>query len=219
MLNKILDIYETLRIKLRNICVSKLAKLRRNKIKNYDFTIISNNCWGGTVYQSYGLEYKTPTIGLFFMADDYVKFVYGLEHYLNSKLSFIDPKESKYYSHFKKWKKFGDYPIGVLDDIEIHFLHYHSKKEACEKWLRRAKRVNYNKIIFKFNDQNLCSEQLLEKFSQLPAKNKVCFTTRKYKINNTIHVKSLFHYSEIRASYEPFGNTKLLNINEFINNL
>ena len=37
------------------------------------FTIISNNCWAGLVYQHFGLPYNTPTAGLFFFAQDYLE--------------------------------------------------------------------------------------------------------------------------------------------------
>ena len=30
------------------------------------------------------------------------------------------------------------YPLGLLDDIEIHFTHYKSEEEAHEKWERRT---------------------------------------------------------------------------------
>ena len=48
------------------------------------------------VYQSYGLEYNTPTIGLFFMAEDYIEFLSNLEKYIGAELSFIRPEESKW---------------------------------------------------------------------------------------------------------------------------
>lgn len=38
---------ETVRIKIRRFYMNKTSKLRRRKIKSTDFTIISNNCWGG----------------------------------------------------------------------------------------------------------------------------------------------------------------------------
>src|SRR5699024_4328392 len=62
---------------------------RRLKLTHRDITIISNNCWGGFIYQKYGLEYRTPTIGLFFLGDDYVKFCSKLEFYLSKPIEFI----------------------------------------------------------------------------------------------------------------------------------
>lgn len=46
-----------------------------------EFTIISNNCWGGTVYESYGLPKQSPTVGMFVMPRDFETFdALPLEH-------------------------------------------------------------------------------------------------------------------------------------------
>ena len=60
-----------------------LSTKRRNKLNNTDFSIISNNCWGGSVYRRYGLQYKSPTIGLYFFAEEYIKFLMNLEISIN----------------------------------------------------------------------------------------------------------------------------------------
>ena len=211
--------YEGIRIKLRRTYFKKTKNFRRKKINSDDFTIISNNCWGGLVYQSYGLKYNTPTAGLFFMAEDYIKFISDMKNYLNMELHFIEPKESHSYEVIKNKSNFGTYPIGCLGDVEIHFLHYKTPEEAKEKWERRAKRINYDKILYKYNDQNNCSRELLEKFSKLPFKNKICFTCKDYNLENTVYIKSAKRYSEIKASYEPIGKSKYININELINKL
>ena len=52
-------------------------------------TIISNNCWGGNVYQKFGLKYTSPTIGLFMIGEDYVKFCKNLRYYSTLNLKFI----------------------------------------------------------------------------------------------------------------------------------
>ena len=36
------------------------ANVRNKKLKNKDFTIISNNCWGGMIYEVYGLQKTSP---------------------------------------------------------------------------------------------------------------------------------------------------------------
>lgn len=212
---------ETIRIKIRRFYMHKTAKLRRGKINSTDFTIISNNCWGGFIYQSYNLKYNTPTIGLFFMADDYINFVSDIKKWIYKPIEFINFTESKYYNYFKDWNKFGKYPIGRFEnsDIEIHFLHYSSQDKVLEDWTRRVSRINWNKVLYKFNDQNLCSSEHIKKFSELPYKNKICFTSKKYKLADTIYIKSSNKYAEIKTSYEPFGNSKYKNINELINNL
>ena len=209
--------YETIRLKLRKCYIKFTYKKRRKKINCSDFTIISNNCWGGTVYQSYGLRYNTPTVGLYFMAEDYIKFIYNIKEYLKFDLEFIDFSESK------KAKLTGEkhsYPVGKLHDIEIYFMHYKSKEEAKKKWNRIKNRINWNKIIFKFSNQNFCNKENIEQFLKLSEKHKICFVNNKqYNVEGTIFVKQLNRSNDIKASYEPFGNNKQININKFINNL
>ncbi len=80
------------------------------------------------IYESYGLPKKSPTVGLFFMADEYIKFCADIRGYTTKELTFIDPELSRYANELRQDKRFGSYPIGVIDDIEIAFLHYHSKR-------------------------------------------------------------------------------------------
>ena len=150
-----------------------VRKIRYCALKNRDFTIISNNCWGGHIYRYFGMKYLSPTIGLYFFADDYIKFVTNFEHYINCELTFIPRSKSKYYYNYKDKDKY--YPIGKLDDIEIVFLHYKSEEDAYQKWNRRKNRINYNNLIFKFNDMNLAKKEDILKFDALPYKNKICF--------------------------------------------
>jgi uncharacterized protein (DUF1919 family) len=72
------------------------AKSRREKLNSTDFTIISNNCWAGHVYRYFGLPYNSPTVGLYFYADDYIKFLEKLKYYINKPLKFISYQDSKY---------------------------------------------------------------------------------------------------------------------------
>lgn len=66
---------ETIRLKLRNRLWLPLTRSIRVKKLSVDrFTIISNNCWGGTVYESYGMRKESPTIGMFIMPSDFVRF-------------------------------------------------------------------------------------------------------------------------------------------------
>ena len=75
---------------------------------------------------------------------------------------------------------YGNSIIGKLSDVEIVFLHYHSEQEALEKWTRRYERLSKN-IIFKFNDQNLCSYENIERFDRLPFENKIFFLAKRYE--------------------------------------
>ena len=159
------------------------ANVRNKKLKNKDFTIISNNCWGGMIYEVYGLQKTSPFVGLFILADDYINIISNLKEYMSKELVFIDIKDSKHKEYFGDKINSIKYPVGLLGDAEIYFMHYKSKLEAAEKWQRRVQRINYDNLIVKFNDQNLCDEKYLEKFLSLPYQNKLFFTSKKWNIN------------------------------------
>ena len=48
---------------------------KREMLINKTPTIISSDCTGGVVYNELGLEFRSPTINMFFSAKDFVDFV------------------------------------------------------------------------------------------------------------------------------------------------
>lgn len=127
--------YEGLRLKVLKYWRKGLANYRKKQLKYTDFTIISNNCWGGMIYESYNLPKESPTVGLFFMAADYIEFLKDLKGYLYGTLSFISPTQSRWKDapQISGDRRFGSYPVGVLSNgkktIEIFFLHYHVNRK------------------------------------------------------------------------------------------
>lgn len=215
---------ETLRLKFRNkIYLPLTRKWRRRKIQFTDFTIISNNCWGGTVYESYGIKKMSPTVGMFIMPEDYLKFVSNLDYYLSQELIFVEPDESKWKVELGNKGNWGTYLIGKLDDIELQMLHYHDKEMALSKWKSRVKRVNKNRLIFKFNDQNGATKEQIEKFTTLPLDNKLCFVSKKEyrELKDTKFIIQPHKYEGegIKASREPFGKSKYIDMSEYINSI
>ena len=103
------------------------------------------------------------------MEDDFVKMCQNLHYYMcNAELTFINPEESRYYTFLASIGAKLGYPIGLLDDIEVHFIHYKNNKEALEKWTKRSKRINWNRILIKLSDRGQMTSELLESFSRLP---------------------------------------------------
>lgn len=84
--------YEGLRLKVLKYWRVGLAGWRKKQLKSTDFTIISNNCWGGMIYESYNLPKESPTVGMFFMAKDYIEFLSDLKGYINGTLTFLNLK-------------------------------------------------------------------------------------------------------------------------------
>lgn len=151
------------------------------------------------VYEELGLPYLTPFIGLYIFSPDYIKMLKEFESYMKYELKFV--QSSKWVTDYDH-----SYPIGILNDIEIHFLHYSNEIEAFEKWNRRKNRINYSNLFFKFNDDNQSSYELMKEFDGLNFKNKVLFSAVDYKLESLVYFKKargnghvgpdLFYYSK-----------------------
>ena len=208
------------RIKLREKTNPLLAPYRRYLCKlqyggvNNSFTIISNDCWAGHVYRYFGFNYLTPTVGLYFFSPEYLKFVSNLKHYIESDLSFINYKQSKYTDEIVKRHQ-ENVPIGVLDDVEIMFLHYKTTEEAQAKWNRRKCRINWDNIYVKMSEMNLCSESLLREFDKLGYSKKVIFVTKDYGLASQILFRDYLNKDEIKNDTTNFR--KYINLKKWLN--
>ena len=152
-----------------------------NKIESLidkDTSIITSNCFAGRIMQDLGMQYNSPTLGLYFWAPDYIEFLSNLHYYLTeAKIQFVE--HSKYPLGDQRRKECRHwYPIGNLGGVEIQFLHYHSEEEAAEKWYRRASRVNWDKLLIIGMEQNLCTIDDIKAFDKLPFEKKIFFSTK-----------------------------------------
>ena len=96
-------------------------------------------------------------MGLWFSAGDFIKFATDLVLY--SKFEHIyDPDESA---------RRGD-SVGALGDIKITFMHYPTFAEAREKWLRRAARINQNKLFLVLTDRDGATAEHFARFDAMP---------------------------------------------------
>lgn len=137
--------------------INKLIIQRFQKKKSrIPITIISNNCVGGVVYSDAKVKFLSPTINLFFYANDYINFCENFISVINQPLI---------------QKKNDAYPIGILDynnlNIEIHFLHYKNFEEAEQCWNKRKKRIDNNNIIFVLTNSDGVNENIVNRFMNL----------------------------------------------------
>ena len=144
-----------------------------DNLHNRDFCILANDCTGGMLYHDLGMKFNTPTVNLFFQADDYIKFCSDLKAYLKEELVEIKTDKS--------------YPVGLLGDIAIYFTHYGSFDEAKKKWTSRVERINYDNIFLLDNDRNSCSEQTIQLFEKLPYP-RIMFTHHKMDYPHTFYI-------------------------------
>ncbi len=143
-----------------------------------DFSIVSNNCWGGSIYQSLRRPYLSPFVGMFLMAPCYLRLLEDLRGQLAHPPRPL--AESRYEAiRLTRGRGSPRYPIGVLgDDVEVHFLHYASWDEALAKWTRRCARIRWDRLFVKFGDQNESSAECVRRFLALPFSRKLCLTNR-----------------------------------------
>ena len=201
--------------KIRDFTNPIFGVIRRKQLKTTEITIISNNCWSGHFYRWFQLPYDSPTVGLYIFPDDYLKLAYNIRQYMALELKFIPLEQSKYKDILIERNE-QHVPIGILNDVEIIFLHYHSQEEAYIKWNRRKERIHWDNIYFKFSEMNGCSEGHLRAFDSLPTDKKVMFTVySRPDLHSAIHMKGYEKQGQILADTMNFKPN--LNLVRFIN--
>ena len=144
-------------------------KTERKRLKNKDFSIMSNTCIGGVICHDMGQRFLSPTINLYIKPHQFVKLMENLPYYFS-----LPMKKNEFMTEHL------GYPVGTLGDITIFFKHYASFEQAQQKWEERKLRINYENLYVMMTDRWCCSKSDLERFEKLPFKNKVCFTAKQY---------------------------------------
>jgi len=143
----------------------------KHKLKVKDFTVVCNNCWGGILYQDLGLPYQTPFVNMFMFADCYLKLVKNFKTFM--RVDLVISSASRYLDTPAR------YPVGHLNDVEIHFIHYTFNDSILEMWQRRCARINYERLIFVMSERDGCTPQHIEDFKSQDFA-KLVFTRFKY---------------------------------------
>lgn len=171
----------------------------RRKIKNKNFTIISNNCVAGWIYRKIGLPYTTPTIGLFFFSEDYIKFLENFNYYISLPLKFINSSRHPEANEALKKKK---YPVGLLgDEIEIQFIHSTTEDEVAEKWKRRTERIAFDNLFIIYSDRDDFHEEFLQRFEKLPFQHKIFFSSKPRKSKFVVFIRDFEKEAQVGPSY------------------
>ena len=196
--------------------VGIFAAHRRKKITNLKFSIISNNCWGGVCYEHFGLLKQSPTVGMYFYPEDFLKLVCNLRHYLSLDMEIIDWRQSKNADFLIADESTG-FLIGRIGDIEAVLVHYHSAKLAVEKWARRRKRVDFEHLYFKFGQENHATFDQLKRFDEAPLPGpKVMFVSKPIpSFGSAIYYKGFEKEGQILN--DTFYWDRYFDIYEFLN--
>ena len=149
-------------------------------------TIISNNCTGGAIMHQLGMEFKTPTVNLQILPEQFPKFCIDLKYYMNTELveyTNISYKHRKYME-----KMFGgvpDMPFGLIDDIVVCFQHYDTFAEAKQKWDERKAKIDYDHIGYIFHARGPEYRAEAELFTKMDLPNKLVLT-QDFKIDGAV---------------------------------
>ena len=143
------------------------SAIARWRLRNHDFSVICNNCTGAMVLHDLGLRFNTPTVNLYFKADEYILFLQNLKNNLSADLRDVTEDNP--------------FPVGLLNEtVHLYFMHYKSFKEAEEAWYRRCRRVNWDNLFIVFVEREGCTYRDLLSFDRLPYKNKVALVHKTY---------------------------------------
>lgn len=161
-------------------------KKRIAKLRNHEFTIISNTCIGGVVTHTLGEQFRSPTVNVLMSEYEFMAFCKYIKEYAKCPVEELTGEE---------WARYRDvtHPVGVLrgfkipngympdirlPDITLLFVHYKSFEEAKAKWEERFKRVNYDDIRIVMDCAMDAGDEILDEFNALPYENKVVFTQK-----------------------------------------
>ncbi len=164
--------------------------LKRRRLRNLSPTIIADNCSAGVILHDMGLKFNTPTINIGMRPEDHLKLLKNLKHYLA-----IEPVDvSEQVAQANGFLIDRSYPVGQIDDIKVHFVHYKTFEDARTKWCERAKRVDYDNIFVFMSEKYGCTYQQIKEFDELPYPYKKIFTVKPYpEIDSAFYAPEYAH--------------------------
>ena len=151
-----------LNLTVRTMRFSKAKK----SFKNYNFSVFSSNCVGCLMLHDLGLPFNSPFVNLYLEAKDYLKYLENPQKY--NQMEFTEISSAC------------NYPVALLGDLTVYFVHYKTFEEAVSAFKRRVARISYENLFVIFSERDGCTYEDLITFDALPYKNKVVFTHKPY---------------------------------------
>ena len=109
-------------------------------LRTRGITFLSDNCWGGLMYHTLGMEMTSPFINMFVWTDDFIRLINDLPYYLSQPLVPEKLRE----------RRGAAYPVVLLGDVRLHFNHVTTPDELtafAEKWYRRRDRMDMDTLF------------------------------------------------------------------------
>lgn len=110
----------------------------QRRLQRNDFTIISDDCWGGRLYSEFGLRCYSPFVGMGFTAHEYLDFLCGFRE--AGALDILGEKLSE-----------EGYPLLKTRYAWLFGQHYDSAAEFRHAFERRCKTIRWDRVFIKID--------------------------------------------------------------------
>ncbi len=194
----------------------RINEINRERLTSRGKTasIISMNCVGGILYHDLGLKFLSPTINLYMVAQDFIKFCENLEYYLSID-EFVECEDTRIGEHDKC-------PVAKLGDLTLYLVHYSSVKQAQDKWNERKKRVNFENIAIVCCEREGMNDEIKNRFENLPykkvmfthlpdEKHKSCYYIKGYENEDSVGIVTLGENADGLRPVDQFDYVEFLN--------
>ena len=141
------------------------------RLRREGISFVSDNCWGGLMYNTLGLEMRSPFINMFIRREHFARLLRDLPGYLAQPLVPLRLRQGQLGSTV--------YPIAALGDVEIHLNHVFTPaqlQDYARAWYRRTDRFLFDRVMVQTNFETPAIWQRdREAFAALPWP-KIAFT-------------------------------------------
>lgn len=178
----------------------RINSKNRKRLVNNTPTLICSNCTGGVLYHWLGLPFLSPFINLYMTNMDFIKAMENFDEFLATEI-IEDANNTQ------------SYPVGIgLGGVKLHFMHYKTFEEAIQKWNERKLRINKDNMcvwLTNFTPANYGGEEneIVDRFSKLPFKNKLIFSGGVIDSPNAVYLKD---YKKVEMNKNIFTTQNIL---------
>jgi uncharacterized protein (DUF1919 family) len=110
----------------------------KRRLPRDDFSIVSDDCWGGRVYAELGLKCFSPFIGMGFVPSEYLSFLVRMREPGALDVLSISSEER-------------GYPIIQTRYARLMGMHYKSNDEFQSRYERRCKLIKWDRLFVKID--------------------------------------------------------------------
>ena len=182
-----MSLFSKFRSAINKLQRKAINKTFQQRLTNQGMSVISANCVGAFILHDLNQPFNSPFVNLYLDPSDFVRYLQNIEFYQAQTLQFIQTEKP--------------YPVGLLDDLKVHFMHYHSEQEAREKWEARSQRLDLDNLFIMMTDKDSgkgAKYEDLKAFDNLPYQNKVVFTHKPYpEFKSAFYIKGFENKNEV----------------------